>query len=389
MNQGRIPFHFRIGITGHRHLDDPEALVPAIREALRQLRGLLPAGPDADVVLVAVSSLAEEADRLVARELLAEPGSRLEVVLPLARADCERDLQDAGSRREFRHLLDLASQVRQAPRHLTRDEAGEWAGRQVVDRCDALLAVWDGEPPGGPGDTAGIVRYARDRGIPLAVVGTTGGPPVPAEPDRDDERWKALLAALRDQAEYNQSAITDDAFAAQVQVQRGEFGLTSAPDDAFGQAREHLAAWMIPFLVRADLLATRVQPRFRLVSAAVFGMAAAAVAVVALQISFLPGEDWAVFPEILLLLALLASPWLANRLRLHHRWTSYRFLAERLRSAYFLALAGTGDRARQQGQPASFSDPSVAWIERALAEIMASCRRRNAPWPTWTRCGIT
>jgi hypothetical protein len=207
--------------------------------------------------------------------------------------------------------------------------------------------------------------------VPLAVVGTKGEPPVPAEPDRDDERWKALLAAVQDQTEYNQSVITDDAFAAQVQVQRGEFGLTSAPDDAFGQAREHLAAWMIPFLVRADLLATRVQPRFRLVSTAVFGMAAAAVAVVALQISFLPGEDWAVFPEILLLLALLASPWLANRLRLHHRWTSYRFLAERLRSAYFLALAGTGDRARQQGQPASFSDPSVAWIERALAEIMA------------------
>jgi len=320
---------------------------------------------------VAVSSLAEGADRLVARELLAEPGSRLEVVLPLARTDYVRDFQDAGSRREFRHLLELASQVRSAPRHLTRDEAYEWAGRQVVDRCDALIAVWDGEPPRGRGGTAEIVRYARVCGVPLAVVSTKGEPPVPAEPDRDDERWKALLAALRDLTEYNQSALTDEAFAAQVQVQRDEFGLTSAPDDAFGQAREHLAAWMIPFLVRADLLATRVQLQFRVLSTAMFAMAAAAVAVVALQISYLPGEDWAVGLEVLLLLALLGSPLLGNRLRLHHRWTSYRFLAERLRSAYFLALAGTGDRARQPGQSASFSDPSVAWIERALAEIMA------------------
>jgi hypothetical protein len=144
LSQGRVPFHFRIGITGHRGLDDPGALIPAIREALRQLRGLLPEGPDADVVLVAVSALAEGADRLVARELLAEPGSRLEVVLPLARTDYVRDFQDAGSRREFRHLLELASQVRSAPRHMTRDEAYEWAGRQVVDRCDALIAVWDG-----------------------------------------------------------------------------------------------------------------------------------------------------------------------------------------------------------------------------------------------------
>ena len=373
MSQGRIPFQFRIGITGHRCLDDPEALVPAIRDALRQLRGLLPDGPGADVVLVAVSSLAEGADRLVARELLAEPGSRLEVVLPLARTEYARDFQDAESRKEFRHLLGRASQVRSAPRHLSRNEAYEWAGRQVVDRCDALIAVWDGEPPRGRGGTAEIVRYARDCGVPLTVVSTKGGPPGPAEPDRDGERWTTLLTALRDLTEYNQSALTDQAFAAQVQVQRGEFGLTPAPapDDAFGQAREHLAGWMIPFLVRADLLARRVQFQFRMLSTAMFGMAAAAVAVVVLQISFLPGADGVVFLEVLLLLGLLGGPWLGNRLRVHHRWTSYRFLAERLRSAYFLALAGTGDGARQPGQSASFSDPLVAWIERALAEIMA------------------
>lgn len=175
----------------------------------------------------------------------------------------------------------------------------------------------------------------------------------------------------RETIEPGEAALTDEAFAAQVQVQRGEFGLTSAPDDAFGRAREHLAAWMTPFLVRADLLARRVQFQFRMLSTAMFGMAAAAVAVVVLQISFLPGEDGVVFLEVLLLLALLGGPLPGNRLRLHHRWISYRFLAERLRSAYFLALAGTGDRARQPGQSASFSDPSVAWIERALAEIMA------------------
>ena len=44
----------------------------------------------------------------------------------------------------------------------------------------------------------------------------------------------------RETIEPGEAALTDEAFAAQVQVQRGEFGLTSAPDDAFGQAREHL-----------------------------------------------------------------------------------------------------------------------------------------------------
>jgi hypothetical protein len=373
--QGRIPFDFRIGITGHRCLGDPEALVPAIREALRLLRDMLPEDAGSDVVLVAVSSLAEGADRLVARELLAESGSRLEVVLPVARTDYARDFHDAESRREFRHLLELASQVRQAPGHMAREEAYEWAGRQVVDRCDALIAVWDGEPSRGRGGTAEIVQYARDRGVPLAWVHTKGDPLVKTELDGEKERMHTLQGAIHDLNEYNATEIADAAFEAHIQLQRDRLGLGSAPiapDGELGQAREHVAAWLVPFLVRADLLAMRLQRRFRNLSTAMFAMAAAAVAIVAIQINFFPGQDWLVGLEVLLLLVLLAVPLLRNRLRLHERWTSYRFLAERLRSAYFLALAGTGDRGQQPNQSASFSDPSVAWIERALSEITTS-----------------
>jgi hypothetical protein len=142
--------------------------------------------------------------------------------------------------------------------------------------------------------------------------------------------------------------------------------------DALGQAREDVAAWLVPFLARADLLAMRVHRRFRTLSTAMFVMAAAAVAVVAVQTNFFPSQDWLVSLEILLLVVLLAIPLLRNRMRLHERWTSYRFLAERLRSAYFLTLAGTGDRRQQADQSASFSDPTAAWIERALAQIMGS-----------------
>ncbi len=373
VEQGRIPVVFRIGITGHRCLGDPQALVSAIREALRLLRERIPECAGPDVVLVAVSSLAEGADRLVAHELLAEPGARLEAVLPLARSDYARDFHDTESRREFRRLLDLASQVRQAPAHETREEAYEWAGRQVVDRCDALIAVWDGEPSRGRGGTAEIVRYARDHGVPRVWIHTKGDPLVTAE--MDDDRVKALRDALGDLRKYNKSKIADVAFAADLVSQRDDLGLHSAPvapDDALGQACERAAAWLVPFLVRADVLAVRLQRRFRFLSTAMFAMAAAAVAVVAIQINFFPRHEWIVGFEVLLLLVLLTVPLLRNKLRFHDRWTSYRFLAERLRSAYFLALAGTGDRSQPPGQSASFSDPSVAWIERALSEIIAS-----------------
>lgn len=372
MSNGRIAFDFRIAITGHGQLEDPEALAPAVREAVRRLLDLLPQHPESDVAVVAVSSLAEGADRLVARELLARPGSRLEVVLPMSPPDYARDFPDEQSRKQFQQLLGQASQVRQALARTTREEAYEWAGQQVVDQCDALIAVWDGDPSHGQGGTAEIVRHARGRGVPLAWVHPKGDPPVTIE--RRDESMEALRDVLRDLNEYNKTAIADAVFEACVSSQRSELRLDSAavaPDDALGQAREHVADWLVPFLVRADLLAVRLQRRFRILSAAVFVMAAASVAVVAVQTNLLPGLDWVVAFEVLLLLVLLGIPLLRNRLRLHDRWTSYRFLAERLRSAYFLALAGTGDRGQQPGQQASFSDPSVAWIERALAQVMA------------------
>jgi hypothetical protein len=212
--------------------------------------------------------------------------------------------------------------------------------------------------------------------VPLTLVSPQGDPPAPSILDPVSERGQVLLTAARDLTEYNESPISDADFGAHVQTLRAALGLPSAADDAFGQARERLADWILPFMARADLLATRLQHWFRLLSAATFVMAAAAVAVVAIQISYLPAQDWVVGLEVLLLLTLLGIPLLRKKLRLHDRWTSYRFLAERLRSAYFLALAGTGDRARQPGPSASFTDPSVGWIERALGEI--SARRPTA-----------
>jgi len=371
LSNGRIPFDFRIGITGHRNLEDPAALVPAIQEAWQGLIDLLPGQAETEVIPVAVSSLAEGADRLVACELLAKPGSRLEVELPVSPPDYARDFHHEHSRKQFLHLLERASHVRQAPLRATREEAYEWAGRQVVDRCDALIAVWDGQRARGRGGTAEIVQYARDHAVPLAWVHVNGDPWVTIE---HGESLHKLKGPIDDLNEYNEAAITDAAFAARMSWQRKDLGLPLAPvasDDRLELTRERVAAWLIPFLVRADLLAVRLQRRFRIISSAVFLMAALAVAVVAFQIIFWPQQDWTGAFEVLLLLLLLGIPLLRNKLRFHDRWTSYRFLAERLRSAYFLALAGTGDRGQQPGQPTSFTDPSVAWIERALAHVTA------------------
>jgi hypothetical protein len=106
-------------------------------------------------------------------------------------------------------------------------------------------------------------------------------------------------------------------------------------------------------------------------SAAIFLLAAAAVTVVAIQAVFAPQQTLIVAAEAALLVVLLAATLITRRRRVLDRWISCRFLAERLRSSYFLALTGPADRGDQPGPPAYLSDPSEAWIRRALTEITA------------------
>ena len=56
------------------------------------------------------------------------------------------------------------------------------------------------------------------------------------------------------------------------------------------------------------------------------------------------GGEWLLFGEVFCLIALLAVLALGLWRRPSRRWIAYRFLAERLRSAYFLAAAGLDDR---------------------------------------------
>ena len=143
------------------------------------------------------------------------------------------------------------------------------------------------------------------------------------------------------------------------------------PVDPLGLARETIGDWIFPYFIRADILALRYQRWFRWLSTAIFALAAAAVVVVAGQANLWPGRDWGPLVEALCLLSLLFVLGINYRMRLQDRWISSRFLAERLRSSYFLALAGTGDGRLRSTRIAYLSDSSEAWIERALTEVSA------------------
>jgi hypothetical protein len=161
---------FVIGVTGHRKFDNQVALTGAIKSSLDIIREMAPLSPGTPGSLVILSPLAEGADRLVVHEALRIPGTVLEVALPMERVDYMRDFETDESKREFEELLMQAISIKTLPATGSRVHAYEQVGRYVVDRCDVLIAIWDGKPSTGRGGTQEIVQYARDNHRPLVWI---------------------------------------------------------------------------------------------------------------------------------------------------------------------------------------------------------------------------
>jgi hypothetical protein len=166
-----------IGVTGHRILSDLVKIETGVDEAIRRIEQAFPSGP-----LEVVSSLAEGADRLVARRVLARAGARLVVPLPMPPDSYATDFGTAESKMEFFELLARADAVIELPPAGSREAAYEAAGFYVLDHSEVLIAVWDGEASQGRGGTGAMVALARERDMPVAWVRAGNRRPGTLEP---------------------------------------------------------------------------------------------------------------------------------------------------------------------------------------------------------------
>ena len=176
----------RIGVTGHRQLAAAEECRAGIRSALAMVQSatlkireesLLAFAPDS-VLFRAVSALAEGADRLFADEALAL-GFELGCLLPFAQVEYERDFATSESVNKFRELLARAGErvfeLNGPTAPETRSAAYESAGRAMLDQCDILVTVWDGEPARGTGGKGHIVEIDRRKSIPILWINSQTG----------------------------------------------------------------------------------------------------------------------------------------------------------------------------------------------------------------------
>ncbi len=152
----------RVGITGHQNLSDETAGL--VRSALHDRL-------EAFGTVQGITSLAAGADQLFARAVLAA-GGRLLAVIPSQ--DYESSFASERDRASFRELLERSVERVILPYPRPSEEAYWAAGREVVDRSDHLLAVWDGAASAGLGGTGDVVAYARERGKGVEVIWPAG-----------------------------------------------------------------------------------------------------------------------------------------------------------------------------------------------------------------------
>lgn len=172
MTGGARPF--RIGITGHRLNQLSEQDLPAISAAIGKVLTACERGMPEVERWTLISALAEGADRLGAGEALAR-GWRLEAPLPFARSRYLQDFETEASRAEFYAFCAAADEVRVAEDRAGSGDGYRAVGDDIVAGSDALIAVWKGAAPAGPGGTAHVISEMLKAGGAIAWINPADG----------------------------------------------------------------------------------------------------------------------------------------------------------------------------------------------------------------------
>jgi hypothetical protein len=385
-----IPYRIRIGVTGHRKLADPVAMQVTVRRAIdaeveklfpdesrRSIERVRRAGTTA-ISFRILSPLAEGADRVVARVVLDYPGARLDAVLPLTVEDYLEDFETEESKKEFRDLLAMCrrpvplrtrriAEDRRDPgdqAELRRDAYGH-VGQYVVDHCDVLIAVWDGQPAGGRGGTAEVVKYAEEQNRPIIRVWGDA-----FEVLNRDNNNGLDAAALDGIDRFNRPAITPQQRADYARnLDHDHFEKPETAGDIPARAREFVNRGLFPYYAQASILAKESQKRFYRAGKFIYALSSAAVGCAALGVLFPSLAGVGFGAELVLLIVIALTLRQARRKHSHQGWIENRFLAERIRSGVFMAICGVEPRPIEVLPYMGHSQTVNDWTVRVFDEI--------------------
>lgn len=381
-NQHLIPFCIYIGITGHRILPDPQTLSTCLDKILTtgyldaftpKAREKLATSKSTPIHLTLISPLAEGADRLAAHAALRN-GCILEALLPMPREEYKKDFDTLESQCEFNDLLAKAQRVSVVSCSVQpkdpdyRPKAYLAIGTETVNRCDILIALWDGKPSRGMGGTADVVAFALAQQKPVFIVSTEkpgsielkNGGTLKADFISELERFNTYPL---DTHELDEDCAKEFA---------GIFPSPQAdqiPKHLQDIVRQHL----LPPYCRANNIATDYQRRYKRTGKLGYLFSTLSVAFMAFAVIFAKHPLFSIpgyVAELCLLISLYFMIHRAEHARVHPGWLENRALAERLRSAFFFAACGEPPAPVSPGHAIHHHNQS--WVDKAYHNIVAN-----------------
>ena len=382
-----IPYRIRIGVTGHRELNDVDTLKLKIRKAIREelyklfdndSKIIINDSHNTPIALSILSPLADGADRLVAKEVLNAKeihinaeilekkrflfnkkieikektlniyDSRLEVVLPLKKEDYIQTFKSKESNFEFEELFNKArrpitliqqslnGKVNSSSKRIIRRQAYEDVGSYVVDNCDMLIALWDGKPASGKGGTAEIIKYARKRGRPIIIISTV------APNNIEVEVRNGLNASSIENLEFfNNYHLPKEDESIRIEKLYHSLFENQEGKSISEETKKMINDKILPYRARASHISMKNKNRYNFAGTIVYAFSSLAVASVVFAIMFQQFSRNAFLFEFLILLSILLLVIIATINKNNTKWIESRFLTERLRSAVYLAICKT------------------------------------------------
>lgn len=202
---------FVIGFTGHRSGYDEALIAPVLMEVLIDLQSRIrSAGGEA----VLYASIAEGSDTLFV-EIARDLGLPVHLILPLEEEEFAKDFSSPAAWERAKAQID---RVRAKPDRetlrLTKGDSSRPAcyydqGMQMLEACDVVVALWNGEAARGSGGTGQIVAQARAMEIAVVVVDSKDG--TVTRPESLDESFAPdpVLTDLNEIAVASEKVETD------------------------------------------------------------------------------------------------------------------------------------------------------------------------------------
>lgn len=198
--RGASSFDLWLGVVGHRpdKLADPEQLAQDLGRRFLALQSEL---SKAGVRGHLCTSMAAGTDLLAVEAATRAGIAGVELWIPGGLPEFRKEVAEAGDlwAERFDAAVRLATRIVEVP-ILAPGQGYAEVAESILQRCDVLLAVWDGQPGRGEGGTAHSVDVAQTRGIPVLWLRplVDSQPVLLNSPNHLSSELSALLHAIKE-----------------------------------------------------------------------------------------------------------------------------------------------------------------------------------------------